>query len=500
MGAIVYHLPYDKLQELRVEGKTEYDGFKYKTFGNKMLSISKHKNAVTFYDMANFFKTSLNKASQTFLGESKLDIDTYDFTPEYIADNYDKIVDYCIQDAKLVQRLSEALIKEFENFGVYPRKLYSTAYVSYQYFRNNCNYPTVWRFWKWYPQLLQYALMSYNGGKFEVTEKGVDYYYEYDINSAYPAIIANLLDITNAHILHSKNYINHAHYGFIRCEFSVPPDTFNPVAHKRKMLNIYPCGTIQKVITKSEYDYFKSIGVKLKILDGWWIVCKEEKYPFRDEIIKLTNIKTQYKREGKKLQYHIIKIFLNSLYGKFVQLTKKGNKYEATTCWNPIYGSIITSEVRLQVTKMQQEYSDIVAVHTDSVISTTPLPIECSSKLGDFDFELEGKGVILGSGIYQIGDKTKFRGFNTKTNLFELIDTDKNKYKTKVKRPLTWREVIFHGWTKEDINFFKTINREIAVDFDTKRIWLEDWETFKDVSKRKVLSVPYPVDVSLGLL
>ena len=110
--------------------------------------------------------------------------------------------------------------------------------------------------------------------------------------------------------------------------------------------------------------------------------------------------------------------------------------------------------------------------------------------MGQFSAEEYGQGVILGSGIYQIGDKSRFRGFNTNTSIIDIVSSNKNKGKIKVRRPLTWREVIFHGWPAEDINLFKDITKELRVDFDCKRMWLNDWKSFDEVLKRNVSSIP----------
>ena len=490
-GAFVQMLTIKQLKELQSEGETKYEKYTIKIIANKCLSIRKGKNTVHIYDMLNFYNMSLNKASKYFLGEQKIHIETYDFSVAYVAQNWQRLSEYCIHDAVLCKLLADLLIKHFEDFGVHPRKLYSVAYVSWQYFSTHCEYIHVKRYAKTFPKVLDYAMQAYNGGKFEVTEKGPGYYYEYDIVSAYPYEIANLVDIRDARVKYSNNYEKSALYGFINCTMVIPVDVFSPVAMKKKNVNFYPVGKFQKVITKTEYDYLIKYGSKIEIHDAVWLFKKGRFYPYRHEIEKLMILKHKYKASGEKMLYHIVKIFLNSFYGKMVQLIPDGENFKAGSSWNPIYGAIITANCRVRVSEFQQNHPSVVAVHTDSIISSERLDIELSDKLGGMAFEIEGNGVILGSGIYQVGKKSRFRGFNTKKPLFDLLPKKGKTMNIEKIRPITWREVAHRGMETDLINRFTSIPRKMRLNFDSKRIWLNDFKNYSEVFKRNVESVPW---------
>lgn len=490
MGSILQFLPEENLKELWNNEKTKYGRYNISTISNKCLTISANKMSVHFYDMHNFYGGSLEYNAQKYLNNNKIDIETKIFTSDYISKNWDRIKEYCIQDAILVEKLAINIIAKFEAFGVYPKKLYSTAYVSYQYFKAKTVYPIVKRYWYDHKKVLDYAMQSYNGGKFEVTEKGTGYMYEYDIVSAYPYEIANLIDIRYSRVVYENKYRRNAVYGFLLCKIKIPDNIPSPVAINKHGVNIYPCGSIQKVITKNEYEYFINNNVDVTILDGVWLHNDKKLYPFKKEIEKLIQYKHKFKKENKELDYHTVKIFLNSLYGKMVQLIPFNDKFKATSCWNPIYGSVITANTRIRVSDMQRLYPDIIAVHTDSLISTTKLPIQTGKELGDFAYECEGEGIIIGSGIYQIGKKNRFRGFELKTNFFELFDSNCNYIDISNTRPYTWREVMFRNMGKENINRFTNELKKVQLNFDIKRFWLDDYKTFREVLHRNVLSLP----------
>jgi len=500
-GAMIQFLSRDCLIELRETGKTSFGDYRIKYIPKKFLRITRNsKDSITFYDMFNFYhhsapggRSDLDSVAAHYLHENKIHVEDKIFTKERVMREWNQIAEYCIQDAVLVEKLADLIIKQFELFGVYPRALYSTAYITYQYFARHTNYVTVQRFWKDHRTLLDYAILSYNGGKFEVTTKQYGYFYDYDIVSAYPYEIANLIDISNAEIIYNNEYMLDATYGFIYCAIDIPLGVNSPVAWKWGACNIYPVGRFAKVITKTEYDYLIEQGCSIKIIHAAWIFCVTSVRPYNEEVLKLFEYKRKYKQEGDLLKTHTVKILLNSLYGKFVQKIKHPEYWECSTCWNPIYGSIITANTRVKITRMQQKYKSIIAVHTDSVISTEKLDITTGKLLGDWDFEAEGNGVVLGCGIYQIGNLSKVRGFKTKIPLLDLIDVRKSEIQLVEKHAVSWREVIFHNWDTELINQFTDVTKKININFDRKRIWLDDYKYFQEALHKKIQSLPHVI-------
>lgn len=489
-GAFLQHLPKLLLNDLRNDKKVMLDGFAYRAIGNKCLTISRGKNSIHIYDMLNFYNMSLQAAAEKYLGKSKLDIETKSFAPDYVKSHWESIASYCVQDAVLVKDLAELLLRQFEEYGVYARKLYSVAYVSWQYFRARCPYVHVKRYWDSERKVLDYAMQAYNGGKFEVTRKGADMYYSYDIVSAYPYEIANLINILDARVVYSKRVYKSATYGFLDCTMRIPYHVYSPVAVKRGMTNTFPVGEIHKVITYEEYKYLIAQGCDITIHDAAWLICDKRDKPYHDEVLRFMKYKDYYKLQGDKVRYHTVKILLNAFYGKFCQLIWDGKYYRAGAAWNPVYASYITANTRIRISNMQQQHPSVVAVHTDSVISTAPLPYAVEGKLGDVIAETQGQGIILGSGVYQIGDKSKARGFALKTPLIQQIPKRGRKMRVDIVRPYTWREVAHRNLGIEYINRFEKQVRALDVNFDAKRLWLNDYRSFSDVFTRCVDSAP----------
>ncbi len=489
-GALLQHLPADNLEELRVSDSTVYNGYVYKAIASKCLTLKRGKNSIHIYDMLNFYNMSLDKAAHLYLNMQKKESDPRLFTHKYVSEHWQEISEYCVQDAVLVEQLALFLINRFESYGVYPRKLYSVAYIAALHFRQRCPNVIVKRYWDKHKAVLSFAMRAYNGGKFEVTTKGTGYYYEYDIVSAYPCEIRNLVDISWARVVREPKYRKNAIYGFLFCKIHIPSDVFSPIAIKRHNVNCYCVGDVEKIVTKNEYEYLISVGCDIKILDAYYLCCYNKQYPYRAEIDRLVKLKTVYKIKKHDLDYHTVKILMNSFYGKFIQLIEKGNYYEAGSTWNPIYGSVITANVRINVSAMQRDYPMVRAVHTDSILTTRPIDTPTNGALGTYIQKAQGQGIILGSGIYQIGSKTKFRGMNGQIALMEILKGTGKTLNLSYNHAYTWREVAHRGWNNDKINLFSSVNKCIKVDFDQKRLWLHDWENWEDVLKRSVESLP----------
>lgn len=490
MGALLQVLPKRALQELREEGTVTHAGYQWTTLGNRALTIRRGKNSIHIYDVWPFFQTSLDKAARVFLGRGKMDQDVSEYTRPFVRRNRATIIDYCRRDAELARDLISVFLRTVEGFGVFPRKLYSPAHVSWTYFRTHCPYIHVKRFWALERDVLRYACAAYNGGKFEVTRKGPGSYHEYDISSAYPYEISNLIDIRAAKVDRSKAYRKDAAYSFYEVSAEIPMTLHSPVVVKHGPVCRFPVGSIRRVITKGEMEYLRRHKVKLRIHSAIHLMVDKIEHPYRAEIQRLTELKARYKREGDLLRYQTVKLFLNSFYGKMVQLIEKKGQLHAGAAWNPIYGAEITARCRIRVTELQQSYPEICAVHTDSILSTVPIDLPASGALGEWEHSVSGDGIILGTGIYQVGAKSRFRGFPTRRPLLDLIPQRGVFLNASRWTAASWREVAFRDLSTREINRFEERERKLRLSFDQKRLWLDDWKDFSEVRERQVESLP----------
>lgn len=511
-GALVYYLPRDNLIELWDLGKTKFNKFTIEYIPHKQLKITNGiKQRVTIWDIFQYYKMSLDNAAKRYLKKRKIDIETKTFTVEYVKKNFEEIKKYCIKDAKLVSELGNFLIKKLSQFGIRTTALYSGASLSLRYYSDKGCICTSWKYWKKTPELLKFAMDAYQGGKFEVTERG--YFkkaYEYDLTSAYPAEIMNLYDLNFAHILPSNKYQKDATYGFIRIILNNPEGKYIPCGMKIKTLRVYPAGTFETFCTKAEYDYMTDIlNLDCIILQAYWLFLNVKLKLYNSRTQNIFKLKAKYKNKDDML-YNVCKVMANSFYGKTVQMIEDNNGYfVAGSGWNPMYGAIITANCRLKVTKIQNEYKDsCIAVHTDSVILKEPLNEKyMDGEIGSFEYVTEGECILIACGQYHIGDKSAYKGFKPaiickggdyyKETWREILNRNKRGYN--IEYPITktesWVEAVAKGHF-DKINLFYADKKVIDLNGDRKRIWLNKMKA-GDFLKKQEKSLPLIVNERL---
>lgn len=514
-GSLLYHLPERALNFLRVAGVVVHNHIKYEYIENKQLRMTKGSVSVVFWDVYQYYNSSLDKAADTYLGNRKIDLGSKKFTVERVRENRENIAAYCKQDARLTEELGYLVLETFQGWGIPVNSLISTAYISELHFTKTCNPYILGPDAETLRDPLRLAFESYSGGIFACWKRGRGYFYMYDICSAYPEAIANLVDLRDAKFVADPSYLEGATYAWYRCEVDIEEDIFHPLAIRQQNINFYPVGSFNKVMTKPEYEYLHfEKEVDIRILEGWHCYCKRNsRKPFYEEINRLYDLKEEMKLRGEKgMRYAGVKILMNSFYGKFMQLTPvlpddllqqladgtlteeqilndaeraKLIRYKAGRLWNPFYSSYITALVRLKVLRICNQIPDhAVAVATDSIISTVPLEkyLTIGSGLGEWSKEEEGQGLVIGSGVYQVAGLKKFRGFTSRTDFINYEgDRTKQQIGIEAERPYSWREVVFRGLPKDYVNRFHFETRNLDINFETRRSWDRPWTSIEDM-------------------
>lgn len=536
-GAMLYWVPEKQLNILRVLGECQFKETEESSITWRITWIEGKQLTIAysiaggswithrFWDVWQYYTTSLDKAAKKYLGEAKIEVETKTFTPAYIETNWDTIVSYCKKDALLAQRLGERLLDECESWHVPPNSLLSTASLSERFFELKSEPYYMGRDFEIHKEHFHAAFLSYSGGLFHVYKKGFGHYYQYDINSAYPWAMRQLKDLRRARYVTKAARNPHADFSFLLCTIHIKDDLRHPVAVQRKGINLYPAGKIRRVITGPEYDFLVLHGSRVKIEKGWHIYCHTEApYLYRDAIDYLYAKKAELKGSDNQVSYQLCKILMNSFYGKAMQLIEQildeikeqvltgslppeeippeAKYWKAGRLWCPVYASYITAMVRVMLCELAQKNIDVVAAAaTDSLITTAPIELTLGKSLGEWSLEVEGEGVIIGSGVYDVSGKSKFRGIHTDKKLLKMIreqidkpaeDTEPDKLRIEFQRPWTWQEVVFRGMGKDSINLFHTEVKEIDINFERRRLWQYRWKSLQDILAGGIVD-SYPI-------
>lgn len=505
--AIIKHLPLICQRILQLEGRVEYKGYFIRYLPKKMFSITKRKHCVKFFDIAQYFRMSLFKCVVQYglededfkeWNHAEHNLDKEHMIKEFKKDK--KLIEfYAIKDCQYCAKLGRMFYDKLKESGFYPENFYSGGSLAQDYFLQKCYVPRVLYKSKdgiksTVPiQALEYAQHSYKGGRFEVLERGYQKEcYKYDLSSAYPYQIAQLIDINKGVWKHTKRFERIATYGFYKIKVVCDYNNISPYMKYEHNVAIFPVGAFIDYVTQEELRlYLSHKNSIIEILDGWVYYPSFKIYPFKKEIEDLYNKKAFYKDKDKALSF-VYKLLMNAFYGKFAQAVKN----KTGKLWNPIYASVITANTRLQLYKTVEGVEDqIIAFHTDSIMSKIPLTYNKEVFLGSWVFEGQGELIILQSGVYSFRDKSGkitlgSRGFKRK-NLFDELKTKERLVDASYVRPLNLGEVLVQKqWTMENLNLFQSVMKNLNINQDLKRVWNRNFSSGYDALKKSIKSNP----------
>lgn len=496
VNAIVKYLPKENIVELNEELKTVYGKYQLFYIPRKLFRIICHNHVHKFFDIMQFFGGSLEKNAKAYLGLDKY-IDPIDravlgTSREYWNKNFDAIVRYCINDCVLTKKLGDMLYSTLKNnIGLKPNAFTSEAGLTKEFVRTFTDIPDLTQV----PiGAIKYAFYSYAGGRFEVVKKG--YLGEcslYDINSAYPYHIQDLIDITQGKWKWTRDLHENATYGFYLVKVITKYNKISPINITLPNNTLcYPMIDCHTYMTKLEllaYDKY----IDYEIIDGWEFFANDDaRKPFHKYINHVYSHKQKTPKD--RYEYKTYKILMNGLYGTFYEKHKnKGyEKIRVGKLFNPIYASMITAGTRVQLWDYaMKDISNFIGFATDSVLFQGTPDLPTSNALGDWSLEKVGETTVLRSGFYKIDDIIKARGVskNSKlttpdgtqyTSLFDYILDKPNDtlYPVITTRPLSFSEVLHKSktFTIKDINIFTQINYTIDINKDYKRLWDRELE------------------------
>lgn len=352
-NAMLKFLPETQLKRLNKTNTARFDPDSRETeyeityFPGKFLKIKDgNDNTYSFYDISQFdYCGSLDDAADTWLDESKagddLDVggEAWDASIDadgeitgYVRDNWRKIAKYALKDVDLTRRLAKEIIRVAENeidpaipFG---RPL-STGYVAADYLRNRLDYaPTYSR-----DAVQSLAWEAYAGGRFEVFERGaVGEVAGPDINSAYPAVMADLPDPGTLAWKRTDDVddLREADYGFVKFRGTTDESRrIQPFAVKNSNHDRVEFPALDDAVTTCiapiflfaiDADYLQDF----EIIEAWaGTETDATKRPF-SWVDDLYNTRKCYENPEAPGPHNpkvakLIKIVLNSMYGKTCQ-------------------------------------------------------------------------------------------------------------------------------------------------------------------------------------
>jgi hypothetical protein len=407
-------------EQFKAGQRSDYFVGKYhvKSIDTKGFVLKREDESVYFFDAANFYTTAkgyltLEYAASQYLGEHKsdaelkLDRERIGKEAGYYESHREDVIKYCIQDCRLTARLCEKTIQGLKSLGLpIPEKLWSMATVHKELMKQkNIKNP----FKKFHGVLQRFVRETYFGGIFQTDYRGrYKDIIDLDINSAYPTEMMRLEE-PDGYFFHMTDS------GFKDCfyKFYLIKIFLNPIVQfreKKRIHYVYSNEPKMKFCTQFDLDVYDRYGLNYEIVDGYGFTTNGKR-PF-DYLKGFYQRKADIKKTlgDGSVEYHLIKIFLNSGYGVEAQ-----SKPHVTPFTNFIYASYITAYCRKVILNLKFDVEKnglgnvlsintdgllIERIHSDLKVKLEELGWVFDSKLGNIDYKCFDSVVIFENGVY----------------------------------------------------------------------------------------------------
>lgn len=504
-------LIYDLLRPQRryIRGKLrpiKWRGFCINWLQGK-LTITYQKKRVVIWDILKFYQQTFVKTLEDWgidIGEIA---EMKEKRSRFKTADMPRMKTYCHDECQKTAVIAQKLLQAHSNAGLTLRSYYgpgSTASVALGLMK-------VKDFMKDPPRdMLEPIACAFFGGRFEHSDMGiVRPVYAYDISSAYPYHAYSLPCLKHGKWRYVKKPSNRELHdcttALVRYEYEGSSrDVWAPFPHRDAKGNIcYPYRG-HGWTWLPEYESARGMGNLVAL--GAWV------YHTECNCRPLERIAEYYRRRselGKDARGKVLKLAINSIYGKLAQSRGVNPPYQ-----NWIWAGLITSGTRAQVIRALRTAKhprDIVAIATDGIFSRKRLHLEkpidtgtsdLAKPLGGWEEKEHPEGILfLKPGIYltlddrkpKEGDEPltiKARGIGRKTmteqrkRIVRAWQRGSREYQVKVERfygakssiSLRRRSERFGQWGEMTINVhFECPNRT------------EDMGLFE----REVMSTPY---------
>ncbi len=388
--------------ELRALPRTEGGGFSRIHWGrfrlhflNGMMYVSDKDRAVTVWDVGKFFQCPFVESLETWqLSENIDEIKEMKARREgFTLHDYPRIKEYCLQECKSLASLMTSLEGAHEDCGLTPKVWFGPGSTAEKALKKIGIQQHVQS-----EDILTAADHAFFGGRFENSRLGtVEPVYGYDIASAYPFAAYNLPCLQHA-TWYRRNKPRQGEYALVEYHARLKPATWGPLPVRLTNGNIlFPYGDFTGFCWSPEYWEAMRHPGKIRVLNCWSIGQNCDCRPFK----RVLDWYLERIALGKSGRGRILKLALNSIYGKLAQSI--GVPKYASRVW----AGLITSMTRARLLEMIRKHHDsssVIALATDGLYSTEDVlpgdaPLEACS-LGSWEKEHHGRMVFVRPGVY----------------------------------------------------------------------------------------------------
>jgi hypothetical protein len=421
MNQILCDLPEHCLKQLVSTNRTRFKRWRIEYIPNKWLVVQNGGKRIKIYDVIGYFQRAFVKTVEDYLGTDsphyQIIAEGKALRQQFTHRDRELIVRYWTAEQAALVEVMNQLRQDFHDAGVFPTSWHGPAASASAYFKSIglAEHMAVMP-----DHIHKLSKLAYAGGRFEMFKAGYHHgkVYEYDLNSAYPAAMANLPSLAGGTWEHVTTF-EPGTFGLWHCVAA--GNEWNNVKmyplfvrDKRGILS-WPSACDGWYWTpEAELINFPEENL---IREGWVFRPVTDVKPFADIPARYAE-RQRLKAEGKSAE-RALKLILNSVYGKTAQRVGWDPETGRPPTWHQLeWAGYITSYTRASMfLAMQQNPDAIIACETDAIFSTEPLNLPISKKLGDWSIDAFEEILYLQSGFYfaKNADGTsvdKMRGFD----------------------------------------------------------------------------------------
>lgn len=474
--------------------------------------------SLQFIDTMNFARMSVDKLG-SILALPKLEKPLFLGTIPDTPNKWKEMREYNLRDSKISKLSLSFLFKSFHDLGATPKPTIASTAMSL--FKNK--YLGDKLYYRHETEHLLTEFKAYYGGRTEAFSRGhfEDYNY-YDFNSLYPSVMLNEFPDPNSLRKNRKNTVDYieAYEGISHVDVECPYMEYPLLPLRTKTKLLFPYGQFSGWYSHVELRKAMQLGYIIKKVKRTFYF-KETCFPFKDYVNDLYNLRLEYKKENNPMEL-VVKLLLNSLYGKFAQKFKGRDnwihsdnvtldilekqtsierigeyfrfKYDvaASAFCFPIWSLYVTAYGRLKLHEYMLK-SNPIYVDTDSII--TKKSFISSDKIGKLKLEMKIKeGTIVKPKFYAIHPHgsaafVKAKGLGTRLSMYDFRKLMLDPVFT-YKKFMKFKESVRRGFIPNEIqDMTKNLNLE-----DDKRLWESKFDFRKFQISRPLNTLEIEID------
>lgn len=415
---------------LLADGKRRYKQFEIEWVERKYMTIRAYGRSRTVYDVLAFFQVPfvspdpsiVKGACDAWLPDSGDEIE-FVRVMKGLRGNFQNVPDedivrYTFTECEMLVRLMRKFIDALKACKVKPRALYGPGAVASAYLEKmgvKRYMPSIEGAGSLLlvDPLATLSRCAYFGGRFDAAVFGwLEDCYQNDIKSAYPSIARYLPCLKCCEWvqdLHPR-YATLAKHGLYHVSWSVPSRSrWGPFPHRTPQgLIYYPydgAGWYHAEEVRAAIEFYGEDAIK--ITEGWALISRCDHRPF-DFIDSLYALRKELESTGNYDQGIVIKLILNSLYGKLAQqVGHRKDRPPPFQCF--FWAGAITAGTRAQILRtLAMDPEKVISIATDGIVATERLDLEYGEELGDWEVKHLPTFAQLSNGVYHaVDDKGK---------------------------------------------------------------------------------------------